>query len=704
MDTLTLLIIAGAACLLWEWWRRKALAQRAEELTGATEEIEEVVAEIQELQQRLSDAIKQDDYNEAIRISEQMLILSDNHFGDDPEVILPLLTALSNFHHIANQPLKAMPYLQRSISLRNQFPALCADQADAIGQLADLHIMLGAKREAQPLLRKEIQLRRQNTPPDEALLRAQMKILSLNLEESAMAEPLRLDIIATAKKLDKELLADLASEANTLLNSALRDGRLHDAWSAAEQAVLLSTVAHGPKHDFTYVCRGNLAEMLRRNHRLEEAEAQFIELINEEEKRDNGAEGLRVACNNLALLYDECGRVEEAAKLRKRQMELLQNDEVSTASRFNALNNFAVSQSSKRDEAAAATTYAEALALSPEGDDIDPRLWADTLNNYAITLINLKRLPEAGRIYRKVLERKKAGLDIPMLTVAGSFNGLGIVFEQLGKLTQAQDMFERALALKEKYLLPDDSSLETAHHNLGSIYAQLGETENAAKMAQQVLAKREKRLGKDHPETQTARNNLEIVTAQLQQPTSAELKPTTREQVDVLMVKTTGGTLFRYATYSFGRARDESVSMVLVPETQALSLQHKLTLALPRGWRCFIGSTRWLGEEKHDGMAELVVFKASSQFDCLRIARTDAVNHDLDTDDIIKVLQDYDQRFGIRIYSAETDSVGFTLLRMPEDLDAFAQGLLDFCMDLEDTDLIKQMITSSGNRVELWWD
>src|SRR5687768_774348 len=148
MDTLTLLIIAGAACLLWEWWRRKALSQRAEELTAATEEIEEVVVEIQELQQRLSDAISQDDYHEAVCISEQMLTLSDNHFGDDPEVILPLLTALSNFHHIANQPLKAMPYLQRSISLRDQFPALHADQADALGQLADLHILVGAKREA----------------------------------------------------------------------------------------------------------------------------------------------------------------------------------------------------------------------------------------------------------------------------------------------------------------------------------------------------------------------------------------------------------------------------------------------------------------------------------------------------------------------------------------------------------------------------
>ena len=703
MDTLILLVIAGGAILLWEWWHRSLRSKREEELTDATEEIEAVVAEIQELQQRLNDAISQENYHEAISIGEQMLILSDNHFGDDPEVILPLLAALSNFHHIADQPLKAMPYLERSITLREQFPELHADQADALCQLADLHISVSAQREAQPLLRKEIQLRR-NLAPSEALLRAQMKILSLNLEEPAMAKPLRLDIVATATKLDKELLIELASEANTTLNNSLHEGRLSDAWSAAEKAVLLSSVAHGPTHDFTYVCRGNLAEMLRRNHRLEEAEAQFLELIDEEEKRNN-SEGLRVAYNNLALLLDECGRADEAAKLREKQMELLQgNEEISIASRFNALNNFAVSQSNQKNDVAAAQNYADALALSPDGDGIDPRLWADTLNNYAITLVNLKRLPEAGRIYKKILECKKAGLDIPPLTIAGSFNGLGIVFEQLGKLAQAQDMFERALTLKTRHLPPENSSLETAYHNLGSIYAQRGDTENAAKMAQRVIASREKRLGKDHPDTQQARDNLTSVTTAPHQHISAPLKPATREDIDALLVNITGGTLFRYATYDFGRARDESVSMVLVPETQALTLHRKLTLALPQDWRCFIGSTRWLGEEKHDGMAELVAFKSQSQFDCLRIARTDAVNHDLDTDDIIKVLQDYDQRFGIRIYSAETDSVGFSLLRMPEDLDAFAEELLEFCMDLEDVTLIKEMITVPGNRVELWWD
>lgn len=694
MDTVVLLIVAGAAILMWELWQRKVAAQ-ADEPASAVTRIEQVVTEIQALQQRLGSAADRGDYSEAIHISERMLVLSDDHFRDDPDVILPLLAALANFHHLADQPREAIPYLQRSIQLREQFPALHNDQADSLSQLADLHIELGTRGEALTLIRREVELRRRHTPPNEALLAALCKLLSLNLEEPAMAQPLRRDISATAAILKQEVVAKMAHEASINVSHLLGEGNVRAAWSAAETAALLGAAAHGPEDDITFIYRGNLAEVLRRNGHLEEAETQFLQLITDEGKRENGAEGLHAACGNLALLYDQCGRPEDAAQMRARQMELLQESDANTGSRFNALNNLAVSQSSAGDHPTAANTFANALALAPEGDGIDPRVWADTLNNYASTLINLKRLSDAGRIYQKVLERKKAGIDIPITSLASSVNGLGVVSEQLGKLAQAQTLFERALAIKEKHLPTDAIALETARHNLGSVYARRGNTAQAIQMAQQVLASREQRLGQDHPQTNLARQNLELVSKDL---------PATRADVDTLMVDITGGQLFPYATYDFGRARDTGISMVLVPETQALTLHRKLKLALPHGWQCFIGSTRWLGEENHDGMAELVSIQAESQFDCLLAARTDAVNHGLDTAGIIRTLQDYDQRFGIRIYSASTDTVGFTLLRAPADLDAFAQELLDFCMDLEDVELIRQMITASGNRVELWWD
>lgn len=706
METTVLLVLAGAAWLLFSWWRsgaETARAQRVDELTVQAEDMEQTAAELKHLHEQLNAVIQQENYVDAIRIAERALALADERLGGDPEILLPLLDALANFHDIAGQPQQAMPALQRSMALREKFPELngnAAEQADLMARLGMLHVQRGETRDAQRLLKREVELRRRQLPADgAALLQAQCRLLALSLEEPAMAEPIRRDIRATAAQVSKDVLAAQLNEANADLGAAIAEGRAREAWPAAEICALFAPLLHGPDHEATFVCRGNLAEVLRRNRRYEEADTQFRGLIAQLEKLGADAHGLESVYNNMALLCDESGRPEEAAQWRGRQMTLLQGGAGSVGSRFNALNNLAVSLSAKGDEEAAAKCFADALALSPEGEGVEPAGWAAALNNYGSTLVTLKRFPEAGRLYQQVVAGKKAGRPIPLAGVASSLNGLGMVYDNLGKLPQAQDMFERALALKEKHLATDDVALETGRHNLGSIYARQGHWERAAEMAKLVVASREKRLGKHHPDTQAAVLNLQTVSAQLQ-----PAKPATREDVEKLMVNVTAGELRPYATFDFGRARDESVSMVLVPERDSLRLQYKLARALPPGWRCFVGSTRWLGEEKHDGKAELVAIKSDSQFDCLRVARTDAVNHAMETEDLIRVLEDYQRRFGIRIVAAETDSVAFQLLRQPEDLNAFAEELLEFCMDLEDVSLIMPMLTAPSRLVSLWWD
>jgi tetratricopeptide (TPR) repeat protein len=705
MEITVLLVLVGAAWLLFRWWHSRAEAarmERVEELTVQAEDMERTAAELTQLYEQLKVVVEREDYSGAIRIAERALVLIDEQLGGDPEALLPLLQALANFHESAGQPQQAMPSLQRSIALLDKFPALNTDpaaQADTLARLAVLHLQRKEAREAQRLLKREVEIRRRQGDDGAELLLALRHLLALSLEEPAMAEPIRRDIRSTAGQVSRDVLEDQINDANAALGAAIAEGRDRDAWPEAEVCALLAPLLHGPAHESTFVCRGNLAEVLRRNRRYEEADTQFRHLIAQLEKMGADAQGLESVYNNMALLCDESGRPEEAAQWRERQMAMLQGGEVSLGSRFNALNNLAVSLSAKGDEAAAAEKFAEALALSPEGDGVDPARWAAALNNYGSTLVTLKRLPEAGRLYQKVVAQKKAGKAIPLPFVASSLNGLGMVYDHLGKLPQAQEMFERALTLKEKHLAADDVALETGRHNLGSIYARLGNMARAADMAKLVLASREKRLGKHHPDTQTALQNLQSVVRDAQRS-----KPATREDVEALMVDVTGGELRRYATFDFGRARDESVSMVLVPERDALALQYKLARALPPGWRCYVGSTRWLGEEKHDGKAELVTIQAASQFDCLRVARTDAINHDMETEDIIRVLEDYHRRFGIRIVAAETDSVAFQLLRQPEDLNAFAEELLAFCMDLEDVSLIMPMLTAPSRLVSLWWD
>ena len=180
-----------------------------------------------------------------------------------------------------------------------------------------------------------------------------------------------------------------------------------------------------------------------------------------------------------------------------------------------------------------------------------------------------------------------------------------------------------------------------------------------------------------------------------------------RPAAEQALAKVGGGTIRSYSTYDFGRARDEQCMSVVLPKGEAASRLPALRQSLPPGAVAFIGTSNWLGDERHDGV-ELVVGPGASQFDILPLARTDAVNYDMDTEDIIRKLQEYDRAYGITLMHAETDTVEFNLHRDPQDLAAFAAGLYEFCPDIVDqgvgsVEALAESIEITG-AVYLWWD
>jgi hypothetical protein len=83
------------------------------------------------------------------------------------------------------------------------------------------------------------------------------------------------------------------------------------------------------------------------------------------------------------------------------------------------------------------------------------------------------------------------------------------------------------------------------------------------------------------------------------------------------------------------------------------------------GRECYTGAISVQVPERHadpPGVGvEVVIGPGSTQFDILRIAASDAVNYDKQTEDLVRVLQDWDRRFGIDIFAAETDTVQLKL-------------------------------------------
>lgn len=180
-----------------------------------------------------------------------------------------------------------------------------------------------------------------------------------------------------------------------------------------------------------------------------------------------------------------------------------------------------------------------------------------------------------------------------------------------------------------------------------------------------------------------------------------------RAPAERLLARMSGERVRPYSTYDFGRERDDRYLSAVLPERRASALLPVIRPELPPSTVAFIGTSRWLGEERHDGV-ELVIGPGESQFDILRLARTDAVNYDMDTEDIVTKLREYDAAYGITIMHAETDTVELNLWRTPDDLAAFAADLYDFCPDIVDqgigsVEAFAESVEIVGT-VYLWWD
>jgi hypothetical protein len=181
----------------------------------------------------------------------------------------------------------------------------------------------------------------------------------------------------------------------------------------------------------------------------------------------------------------------------------------------------------------------------------------------------------------------------------------------------------------------------------------------------------------------------------------------TLETAAARLAELAGSPARNYSTYDFGRQRDHAARSVIVPRDRAGNVLKQLRRELGPGLVAFVGTTQWLGDEQPGG-DEVVVGIGQSQWDMLRLARSDGMNHGLETEDIVATLVDYDRRYGIDIFHAETDTAEFVLGRMPEDLPLFCRELYAFCPDIVDQGSgslagLEKEIRSRG-QVFLWWD
>jgi hypothetical protein len=72
------------------------------------------------------------------------------------------------------------------------------------------------------------------------------------------------------------------------------------------------------------------------------------------------------------------------------------------------------------------------------------------------------------------------------------------------------------------------------------------------------------------------------------------------------------------------------------------------------------------------------------KYEELRLQKTSGINYDLETEDIIRQLKQWDETYGIDISDVAFDSVFVQFKTLPDDLNLLAEEIYEFCPDTID--------------------
>jgi len=72
------------------------------------------------------------------------------------------------------------------------------------------------------------------------------------------------------------------------------------------------------------------------------------------------------------------------------------------------------------------------------------------------------------------------------------------------------------------------------------------------------------------------------------------------------------------------------------------------------------------------------------KYEELRTQGTNGANFDIETEDVIARLKDWDERYGIDLSEVESDRVTVRFDSLPDDLDSLAGEIYEFCPDTID--------------------
>jgi len=308
----------------------------------------------------------------------------------------------------------------------------------------------------------------------------------------------------TALALSRGPEVETTTQASSLNNLGVilqEQGKLEEALTHQQRALLIFEQALGKQHSFVADALGNIGIILQMQGKLEEALTYQQRALAIYEQA-LGRQHTKVANSlmNIGVVLQMQGKLEEALIYQQHALVIYeqalgrQHTEVA-----DVLMNFGyvLREQGRLEEALA--YQQRALVIYEQALGKQHYFVAAVLNHIGAILQLQRELEEALTHYQRALAifEQKLGKQHP--SVADVLMNIGNILQMQGKLEEALTHQQRALAIKEQALGKQHSSIAQSLNNMGNVLQLQGKLEEALECYRRALAIFEQALGKQHP-------------------------------------------------------------------------------------------------------------------------------------------------------------------------------------------------------------
>lgn len=307
--------------------------------------------------------------------------------------------------------------------------------------------------------------------------------------------------------------AQVASSLDALATTLRMRGAYERAESLQVRALDIRGRVLGAGDTATLVAAANLALLYQEQGRYEEAQRIYQDLVPRWRQADGGfpAESLGLLANLGTLMY-QMGHLARADSVLEEVVEqsgrLLGEEHVDT---LNAMNNLATvrAHAGEFDEAIEILESTLAIQRRTLGEHHPATL--RSMANLASTYADVGRVATADSLmsYALVRVRDAQGIRSPdgmeILGLLADLRARG------GRIEDAGHLLEELVELQTEILGPEHPKTLSALNGLAAVYRKLGRTEESEELLVGVLGVQRRSLGPKHPDTLRATSSLGLV-------------------------------------------------------------------------------------------------------------------------------------------------------------------------------------------------